>query len=368
MKKNIIFLIIIICVLLMPNRVFAQEVLFSVPYGKQAGQVYMYIPDPNLQEQGDASGPGWFFVDIKHDVVYVDLQKYKTNGEFIGKIKYEENQPFSGIRTCSWVDSEENVYVSGFSDLHNNSNQIAKTNKDGSMIWSKSLQEIVAHNKSYEDIARGINVDDQENIYLEVWYRANPQNQSAETKYLKLDQNGSLLGEVPSFHLDKDGNYYVFNTIYSTGNLYAWGEKYAGDYKSGADISILNPEKQFHKKLKISLPADFMRSNNYRGVYQWEVDLKGNIYVAAFVIRDPDKMIKLLDDVFLIPDDYFVYKFDRQGKLVSQFMFPGYPVDLNKKDPRGRLPERLLSPVPCGQPGCDEGQDRHNLTRSGYSH
>ncbi len=331
--KTIFGLFFIVLGLLLPQVVFAQDLLFSLPYGDGDGQVSMYIPSPNVKEHSGATGPGWFSADGSLNDVFIDLQKFNMKGEFISKVTPPDNQLLKGMKTCSWIDAEENVYAivphpTGHYD------QIIKLNKDGVLMWIKSLPDLFAQDKRYEGVnAEGINVDAQGNVYFEVYYRANAQDKTAGIKCFKLDQNGSLLGEVPSCHLDKNGNYYVFSPIYSKGNLFGtvmFGEKYVGDYTSGADVQIIDSGNKLARKVKISLPYEFTHYSNYRDVYDWGVDLEGNIYATAAVIRDRTQRMKLIDNVLVIPDDYYIYKFDQEGKLVFQTNFPGYPIGLGK--------------------------------------
>ncbi|MDD5131376.1 MAG: hypothetical protein PHH44_01820, partial [bacterium] len=330
--KRIVNLILFINIFLTTYNVVAQEVLFSIPYGEEDAQVYMFIPDPDAEDQGEAYGPGFFFVDDEHDVVYLSLKKFKTNGVFISKMQPEENQSLEGIRTCSWVDSEENIYVVGRNPIYR-CDQIAKLDKEGKIIWTKTLPEIVGNNKKYKSIWGGIKVDAQGNVYFEVDFKAKPEDELSEFKYLKLDKDGNPLGEVPSYYLDKNNNYYVFHSIESEGKLkyYFMDENYVGSYTSGADIEMFNPEKQFVKKVNISFPDEFKQFENYRGVDQWDIDSEGNIYVTAFVRRDPDKETELNGETFIIRNDLYIYKYNQRGEFISQIKIPDYPVDLSSK-------------------------------------
>ncbi len=332
MKKDLCILVLIVCLLLIPNKLFGQGVLFSVPYGQQDAQIYMFIPNPNLEDAGEAAGPGWFFVDANNDKAYIDLKMFSLNGEFIGKIQPPNDPIFKYMRSSCFVDNDGNIY-SVMKHPLNGYDNVAKISKYGSIIWARSLLDIVAQDKRYEDVGEGFYVDTQGNIYMQTDFRANSVNQTVDEKYLKLDSGGNLLGEVPSCYLDKAEDYFVFNPVYSTGKLYGtvlFGDKYHGDYVSGANVEVYDQQNHLTKKIVVDLPAEYKQSSYFRTVSQWNVDPAGNVYAVANITRDKSLWSHIVGDVFEISDDYYVYKFNQKGHLEFKAKIDGYPIGTRK--------------------------------------
>ncbi len=324
MNKNNIFVIMFLCILLIPSQGRAQEVLFSLPYGNGDGQINMLIPPSNLQDAGESKGPSNFFIDIKNGFVYIDLQKFNINGSYIGKAQSPNNPSLYGIDTCAWVDPAGNIYFAGMN--YAGKDYVAKINETGLLIWIKSLSDIVRKDDRYEGISLGgIYVDAQGDIYLKTYYNPMHKEKNTETKCLKLDNNGNLLEDVPSLYLDNKGSYYSIDPVYSQGQLkYYFGKpNYYGDYASGADVSIYNSRKQKVKQFIVSFPDEYKNLENSRGVSQWVVDFAGNVYVAAYVKRSPGEDTLIKGKYFYTSYDEYVYKFNQKGQLVCQTQFPG---------------------------------------------
>lgn len=305
----------------------SQEALLSLPYGDKDQQINLSIPDPENVEGEEASGVFWFSIDSTQGNAYIAevnvIKKFRLNGEFVLKTAV-----FSDIPIISFVvDKEGPIYV-----IHGGkASKLCKLNVEGSVSWSKALSGIVS-DSNYEMMGPNINIDEAGNVICEVTYRKGPEEY--EKRYLKIDKDGNFIGVVPCYHLDKNDNYYVFNPTFSYGKLYGtelFGKDFEGHYESGSKVEILNQAQQTIGNLEVTLPETFKQYENYRGINQWDIDSDGNLYATAYVRRDSDKQTILNGKDFYIGEDKLVCKFDQSEKLVSQIMFPGYPIYMNRQ-------------------------------------
>lgn len=314
--KILITLILAALVFLSPDELWAQKVLFSLPYGTtQDSQIGMYIPSGQSEEEGQANGPTWFFVDDQHGNIYISesptsvIKKYTMSGKFLLKTESVSEPPNS---FC--VDSEENIYL-----VHGAlSEQLTKFNKEGKILWTKFLSEILQDVNTNYHLLGFIHIDSKNNLYLDTRLQD-------EIKYIKLNTDGIFGGEVPSYYFDKQGNYYVFTPSMSLGNFKTEDAIYMGDFTTGAQIDLLSSSKSFIKKFSVSLPDKFKSAEVLRDVVDWHVDPEGGVYASAFIAR-PISQETILQPGLIISSDNFIYKFNQQGKLISEIQFPSEPI------------------------------------------
>lgn len=331
-----VLLVLIIPVLMTAKEGLSKEVLSSLPYGDEDAQINLYIPDIENVEGAEPAGIFWYYADSVHGNIYIAevnvIKQYKMNGEFVSKTAALSDSPIISFV----VDNEQNIYV-----IHGGRAQnLSKIKTDGTISWTKTLSAIVS-DSNYDMMGPGINLDNIGNTLCEVNYKKAPEDY--EKKCLKIDKSGNFIEVVPSDHIDKNGNYYIFHPSYSNGKLYGtelFGDNYVGDYESGTSVEILNSDQKFVKNITILLPEEFKQYENYRGIDQWNIDFEGSIYGTAYVRRDSDKQTIIKGNDFFIGDDKIVYKYDQDGKLISQITFPGYPIKMNRQiqvDENGKI-------------------------------
>lgn len=304
---------LILSTFLISSHSLAQGKLFSISYGEEESKIGVYIPDYETdgEDAEGPAGPSCFYVDNQGNFYITDvmsqvIKKYSPTGDFIIKTETIDSPLHS---FC--VDNEGNIYI-----IHGaTGDRLTKIDKNGTLVWSKTLAEFKAP-VNYQGLTHVRIISDS--LYLET-------RLSNDIKYIKVSKEGVFVEEVPSDELDGNGNYYTLGkAVYSFGNIYRDDEKNTGEYYSGGEFDLVNSNGYVLKTYKIAFPDEYKNSDYLRGIHEWDHDLDGNIYATVYIYRASEQQI-IYDNGLFIDADNLIFKFDNDGRYISTLTFPSSP-------------------------------------------
>ncbi|MDD5491270.1 MAG: hypothetical protein PHV60_01135 [bacterium] len=307
-----IFTGFILSLFIISSHCLAQEKLFSILYGEEEAQIGVYIP--NYENDGEDSegpvGPSDFCIDTQGNVYIADvmsqvIKKYSPIGVFILK-----TEPIDSLDSLC-IDNEENIYA-----IHGTTNdQLTKFDKNGTLVWSKTIAEF-KNPVNYQGLTHVRIINDF--LYLET-------SLGNVMKYIKIDKEGVFVEEVPSDELDGNGNYYTLGkAIYSFGNIFRDDKKNTGEYISGGEFDLVNSSRNIIKSYRIIFPDEYGKSDQLRGIRDWDYDSRGNMYATVYIYRASEQQI-IYDNGLFIDSDDLIFKFDKESRHISTVSFPSSP-------------------------------------------
>jgi hypothetical protein len=128
------------------------------------------------------SGPT-FITGNDYDIA---LLKFDTDGNLIWDYSYNSTSDLRDYSYSMYIDDENKIYISGYSNAANANIAALKLDSDGNIIWDKRFN---ASNNS-NDYGFGIGLDEDGYIYIS-GYSYNGSNN--DIPVLKLDSNGNII-------------------------------------------------------------------------------------------------------------------------------------------------------------------------------
>jgi hypothetical protein len=180
---------------------------------------YVYITGSSEDSESQKS-------DVLHYDFYTAKYDIENRGREIWGARYN-NDSVNGDdeATAVAVDSEGNVYVTGFSDNGSNNDIVTiKYGPDGNPVWSDEGDgKLRRYDGGYNDEAADISVDAEGNVY--VTGRIQGSGTGYDCITIKYDNNGIQLWAVEYNHTDVNGNdEAVAIAVDEAGNVYVTGK------------------------------------------------------------------------------------------------------------------------------------------------